>query len=207
MERPSSTKPDASAKKNVPAPPKSEPARKKVPTPPKSNSTKSNKSIALCPSKRSTKVVLSLREEPYKSILSAHFRLFGPERFTGGSVVEKAVGESIMEKIISGGYHEGVVGEVTLYKMHRSGNELEEVSHSVALRSEFHCIVKVLRCVIVSNLLYLSSMAEIIQDLNRRKETYKSWRGKDSDDSLWYAIAPKKFKGERFCVTIFCVIL
>lgn len=85
---------------------------------------------------KSSKVILSLREEPYKSILSAHFRLFGPERFLGGSDVEKVVGERIMDRILSGGY-EGVAGEVRMYKLFRSGNGVEEVSHSVALRSEF----------------------------------------------------------------------
>jgi hypothetical protein len=87
-----------------------------------------------------TEVVLSLRQEPYKSIMHAHFRLFGPNRFTGGSNIEKVVGERILDRILSGYYHRDVGNTkttvVTLYKLNRAGDDVEEIFHSVALRSE-----------------------------------------------------------------------
>lgn len=49
-------------------------------------------------------------------------------------------------------------------------------------------------------MLSLLPMTEIIQDLNRRKETYKSWKGKNKDDDLWYALTPEEFKGETVFV-------
>lgn len=91
-----------------------------------------------------TEVVLSLRQEPYKSIMHAHFRLFGPNRFTGGSNIEKVVGERILERILSGYYHRDVGDTkstvVTLYKLNRAGDDVEEIFHSVALRSEL-CVL------------------------------------------------------------------
>jgi hypothetical protein len=91
-----------------------------------------------------TEVVLSLRQEPYKSIMHAHFRLLGPNRFTGGSNIEKVVGERILDRILSGDYHRDVgdtkTTVVTLYKLNRAGDDVEEIFHSVALRSEL-CVL------------------------------------------------------------------
>jgi hypothetical protein len=72
---------------------------------------------------------LSLCTQPYKSIMHAHFRLFGPERFLGGSGLELEIATRLLHSLKMGG--------VTFTKAPRSSELREhEVDDCTALKSE-----------------------------------------------------------------------
>jgi hypothetical protein len=79
---------------------------------------------------RQTKLLaLSLSAQPYKSIMHAHFCLFGPERFPGGSNIELEIALRLFHSLKSRG--------VTFAKLPR-GHKLPEfeVDDNTALNSE-----------------------------------------------------------------------
>ena len=61
--------------------------------------------------------------------MHAHFRLFGPERFTGSAEVEKDVASRILQKLYSSGSE--------LCKLDRGGKSEGVLEEEMAWKSEF----------------------------------------------------------------------
>lgn len=96
-----------------------------------------------------TEITLSLKEEPYKSIMRAHFRLFGPDRFTGGRELEKLVVGKIMDSLAALEQNNSSSsnrsnGGVQFYRMSRCGEKREEVSERWAADSELCYLMSLL---------------------------------------------------------------
>ena len=70
--------------------------------------------------------------------MHAHFRLFGPERFNGGSDVGKIVAErvyNLLERDANRG-GDAKKKKVSFYKLDRGGKHMEMVDGDTAMKSE-----------------------------------------------------------------------